>query len=70
MSCQKRFKLVRKNGMLKKVESNRVEEEVKKDILDKAGAGQWGTPELTKTYMKDTPGQSVKSFKKWLTDSK
>jgi len=56
--------------MLKKVESNRVEEEVKKDILDKAGAGQWGTPELTKTYMKDTPGQSVKSFKKWLTDSK
>ena len=27
------------------------------DILPKAGAGQWGTDELLKTYIKDTPGQ-------------
>ena len=45
-------------------------EDVQKDILDKSGAGQWGTPELTKQYMKDTPGQAVKTFKKWLTNAK
>lgn len=37
---------------------------IKPDILPKAGAGQWGTDELTKTYMKDTPGQ-VMNFKDW-----
>lgn len=35
-------------------------EEVKSDILPKAGAGQDGTDELVKTYIKDTPGQSIK----------
>lgn len=39
-------------------------EEVKKDILPKAGAGQEGTDELVKSYIKDTPGQSLESFKK------
>ena len=34
------------------------------DILPKSGAGAWGTDELVKTYMKDTPGQ-LKSFKDW-----
>lgn len=34
------------------------------DILPKSGAGAWGTDELVKTYMKDTPGQ-LKSFKEW-----
>lgn len=35
------------------------------DIMGKAGAGNWGTDELTDTYKKDTPGQStcIKSFK-------
>jgi len=32
---------------------------IKKDILPKSGAGAWGTDELTNTYKRDTPGQSV-----------
>lgn len=44
-----------------------IHEEVKPDILPKSGAGQWGTDDLTHTYMKDTPGQwpdkRVRSFK-------
>lgn len=43
-----------------------VHEEVKPDILPKSGAGQWGTDELTKTYMKDTPGQNYKKFKDYI----
>lgn len=35
------------------------------DILPKSGAGQDGTDELVKTYIKDTPGQSLKSFKEY-----
>lgn len=37
------------------------------DILPKAGAGQDGTDELVRTYMKDTPGQGkpVKKFKEY-----
>lgn len=34
------------------------------DILPKSGAGAWGTDELVKTYMNDTPGQ-LKDFKEW-----
>lgn len=47
-----------------------VEEEVKKDILPKSGAGQWGTDELTNTYIKDTPGQSrrLMRFKEYKKD--
>lgn len=37
---------------------------IKPDILPKSGAGQDGTTELVKTYMKDTPGQLV-NFKDW-----
>ena len=44
-----------------------VHEETLPDILPKAGAGAWGTDELTKTYTKDTPGQSLKSWKKKYT---
>ena len=44
-----------------------IHEDVKPDILPKAGAGQWGTDELVNTYKNDTPGQSpvkkVKSLK-------
>ena len=42
---------------------------VKPDILPKAGAGQWGTNGLTNTYKNDTPGQQTKkiaSFKDYL----
>lgn len=38
-------------------------ESVDPDILPKAGAGQWGTDELRKTYQKDTPGQNIARFK-------
>lgn len=34
----------------------------KKDILPKSGAGQEGTDEVRKTYIKQTPGQRVKKF--------
>ena len=40
-----------------------VHEEVKPDILPKAGAGQWGTDELANSYRKDTPGQNITKFK-------
>jgi hypothetical protein len=43
-----------------------VQEEIKKDILPKAGAGQDGTDELVKTYMKDTPGQKYKKFRDYI----
>lgn len=45
---------------------------VKKDILPKSGAGQWGTSVPTKKYMQNTPGQDkdVKTFKDWLTQHK
>jgi hypothetical protein len=39
---------------------------IKPDILPKSGAGQDGTDELVKTYMKDTPGQSYKRFKDYI----
>lgn len=32
-------------------------EEKEKKKMSKSGAGEFGTDELTKTYMKDTPGQ-------------
>jgi len=38
----------------------------KPDILPVAGAGQWGTPELTRKYIKDTPGQKVERFKRYI----
>lgn len=43
-----------------------VKEIVKPDILPKAGAGQWGTDELNKTYIKDTPGQNYAKFKQYI----
>jgi hypothetical protein len=43
-----------------------VNEEIKPDILPKAGAGQDGTDELVKTYMRDTPGQKYKKFRDYI----
>lgn len=39
-------------------------EEISTDILPKSGAGQDGTEEVVKSYMKDTPGHN-KHFKKF-----
>jgi len=41
-------------------------EEIKPDILPKAGAGQDGTDELVKTYKNATPGQNYKRFKDYI----
>lgn len=41
-------------------------EQIKPDILPKAGAGQDGTDTLVKSYMRDTPGQSYKRFKQYI----
>ena len=35
------------------------------EFVSKAGAGEWGRPELVNKYLKDTPGQPVKMMKKW-----
>lgn len=35
------------------------------EFVSKAGAGEWGRPELLNNYLKDTPGQPVKMMKKW-----
>lgn len=43
-----------------------VKEEIKPDILPKAGAGQDGTDTLVKSYMRDTPGQSYKKFREYI----
>jgi hypothetical protein len=48
------------------VKLKKIMEEVKSDILPKAGAGQDGTDELVKTYSKGTPGQSYKKFKSYI----
>mgnify|MGYP003345995796 CR=1 FL=1 len=42
-----------------KLHKSVVGEEVKPDILPKAGAGQWGTYELANTYKNATPGQKI-----------
>lgn len=36
------------------------------EFVSKAGAGEWGRPELAKKYQEDTPGQKVKKFKDYI----
>jgi hypothetical protein len=43
-----------------------VNEKIDPDILPKSGAGQDGTGELVKTYMKDTPGQNIKKYREYI----
>lgn len=43
-----------------------VSEEKNPDILPKSGAGQDGTDTLVQSYMRDTPGQNYKRFKRYL----
>lgn len=35
------------------------------EFVSKAGAGEWGRPELTAKYIDDTPGQSKQTYKKY-----
>ena len=35
------------------------------EFVSKAGAGEWGRPESRDKYLKDTPGQSKKQYKKY-----
>ncbi len=37
----------------------------KQEFVSKAGAGEWGRPELRDKYLTDTPGQSTKQYKKF-----
>ena len=37
----------------------------KQEFVSKAGAGEWGRPELRDKYLTDTPGQSIKQYKKF-----
>lgn len=43
-----------------------VNEAVSPNILPKSGAGQEGTEDLVKSYLKDTPGQDFKKFKEYI----
>lgn len=37
----------------------------RQEFVSKAGAGEWGRPELTSKYIDDTPGQSKQQYKKF-----
>jgi hypothetical protein len=50
--------LAQHNGSIKTIKEEQ-------EFVSKAGAGEWGRAELTYKYIKDTPGQSIKSFKKY-----
>jgi hypothetical protein len=39
------------------------------EFVSKAGAGEWGRPELTKKYINDTPGQKIKKFKNYIKNT-
>jgi hypothetical protein len=49
--------LAQHNGSIKTIKEEQ-------EFVSKAGAGEMGRKELTYKYIKDTPGQSIKSFKK------
>ena len=36
------------------------------EFVSKAGAGEWGRPELVAKYTKGTPGQNLKKFKEYI----
>ena len=38
----------------------------KQEFVSKAGAGEWGRPELTRKYIEGTPGQKVERFKRYI----
>jgi len=45
--------------------SNKADIREKQEFVSKAGAGEWGRPELRNKYLSDTPGQSKKLYKKY-----
>lgn len=51
--------LANHNGSIKTIKESQ-------EFVSQAGAGEDGRPELRNNYIKDTPGQSVKRFKKYL----
>jgi hypothetical protein len=38
----------------------------KQEFVSKAGAGEWGRPELVAKYTRETPGQNLKKFKDYI----
>lgn len=53
--------LAKPDGSVSKIHGVKEEQE----FVSKAGAGEWGRPELRDKYLTDTPGQSVKLYKKF-----
>jgi hypothetical protein len=43
----------------------KVNKDSRQEFVSKAGAGEWGRPELTAKYADDTPGQSKEQYKKF-----
>jgi hypothetical protein len=43
----------------------KVDKSQPQEFVSKAGAGEWGRPELTSKYLDDTPGQSTQHFNKF-----
>lgn len=52
--------LAQQNGSIKTIREAQ-------EFVSKAGAGEWGRPELRDKYLKDTPGQSKKLYKRYTT---
>jgi hypothetical protein len=40
----------------------------RQEFVSKAGAGEWGRPELTAKYLDDTPGQSQQQYNKYTSN--
>lgn len=58
------WELVQKVTGVKLHKSVSESKNIKSDILPVSGAGQWGTDTLKNKYIKDTPGQGFKLYKK------
>ena len=43
----------------------KVDKKQPQEFVSSAGAGEWGRPETTSTYVDDTPGQSKEQYKKF-----
>ncbi len=43
----------------------KVDNKQPQEFVSKAGAGEWGRPELTSKYLDDTPGQSTQDYDKF-----
>lgn len=68
MRLKKEFKNVefeayhaKSDGSVQRIRDMNEEQE----FVSKAGAGEWGRPESRDKYLKDTPGQSKKQYKKY-----